>query len=376
MKKAISILLAILMVISLVSLAACGEKTNQEQVEQTENTSDVETTEEESEEITPEMLKNSLPKEYVPEKIAAGEEVVIGYSLNNFNGIGGAVNARLEEELPKMGLTLSVALDEGNSTTQIQNIENFITMKTALILIQTTDISLLQDIIEEAESAGICCVLYGDVPKFEMSAYTSTDLEAMGYAAGLLVRQWIYINHPDAGEGEIKTAVHGFYQVMPTTIVSDMILKAIEDDPRCDIVYTEDNVSGIESGFTFAENAYTVDSDVRVFVGYNLLGSYGCDQFVMSIPDVDPSEFCVVGTMYDSDVEKVIALQKEGESAWIGTVAGETDPAWGHLECIKQLLFEGVEGPIGLMQEIRTFGAEGYDVSEYLQEYYYNTSEA
>ncbi len=372
MKKAISVILAILMLVSLVSLSACGKKTTQETEVEPEKTAEVE----ESSAVTTEMLKNSLPSEYVPEKIEAGEEVIIGYSLNNFNGIGGAVNARLEEELPKMGLSLSVALDEGNSTTQIQNIENFITMGTALILIQTTDVSLLQDVIEEAESKGTLCVLYGDVPKFEMAAYTSTDLEAMGYAAGLIVRQWIDINHPDAGEGEIKTAVHGFYQVMPTTIVSDMILQAIKDDPRCDIVYTEDNVSGIESGFTFAENAYTIDSNVRVFVGYNLLGSYGCDQFVMSIPDVDPSEFCVVGTMYDSDVEKVIELHKEGKSAWIGTVSGNTDPAWGHLECIKQLLFEGVEGPIGLMQEIQTYGAEGYNAGEYLQEYYYSASEA
>lgn len=322
-------------------------------------------------EITQEMLDNSLPCQYVPEKIAAGMDVVVGWSLNNLNGVGAAVDARLKEELPKMGLSYVIATDEGDTAAQINNIENFITMGCAAIMIHTTDIALLEEVVGKAEEAGCACILYGDVPKYYMSAYTSTDLAALGYGAGLIVRSWIDMTYPDAGEGEIEVAFHGFYVVMPTVIVSDMVKQAILDDPRCTIVYEEENVSGIDAGYTFAERAMSAFPNVKVFAGYNLLASYGMNNYIMGLPNVDPSKYCVVGTTYDADIEGFIANTEAGNGCWVGTTAGDPDPAWGHLECLRAVLFENQERPVVRMQEVKMFGIEGIEIADYMDQYYY-----
>lgn len=375
MKKLLAISLALTLLFSLAVLSGCDTSDDPASGEQTNQGTNPTTTAagvtDPGEEITEDMLKASKPCEYVPEKIAAKMEVLIGYSLQNFNGIGGAVDARLKEELPAMGLSYTVATDEGDPSIQISNIENFITMGVAAVLIQTTDITLLEEVVGKAEEAGTSCILYGDIPQYYMSAYTSTDIAALGYGAGLIVRAWIDQTYPDAGEGEIKVAAHGFYNVTPTALISDMIISAIEDDSRCQIIYTEENVSGIDAGYDFAEKAYTVDSEVRVLVGYNLLASFGCNNYVMSLPDVDIEQWCVVGTMYDVSVEDFIESTVNGEGVFIGTVAGSTDPAWGHLECIRAVLFGDEERPVVRMQEIQCFGVPGIALTGYLDEYYY-----
>jgi len=395
MKKVLAIILALAMVLSFAALAACdnGSTANNDTQTETQNNDNQQQQNNDQQEtntsptvtdtdelfgdtttddtVTEEMLDNSLPREYVPEKIAAGREVLIGWSLNSFEGAGAPIQARFDEEFPKLGLTYVSALDGGDTAQQITNIENFITMGCSAILIQTSDISLLEDVVGRAEAAGSACILYGDIPQFPMSGYTSVDLEAMGYAAGLIVRAWLDIHNPDAAPGSVKVAFHGFYVVMPTKLISDSMQKAIEDDERCTVVYTEENVSGIEAGYAFAERAMTTDREIRVLAGYNLLSNYGVNNYIMAQPDLDPTEFCVASTMWDGDLDGFIANTEAGEGCLVGTIYGESDPAWGYLTCLHEILWEGKTG-VAEMQNTYFYGVSGIDIDSYMDQYYYN----
>lgn len=381
MKKLLSIALILLLALPLLVMVGCqttGDNTTSDNP--SANTSgnnnsntipdDVDEIPDDAGEITEEMLRNSKPNEYIPEKIAAGMEVIIGFSINNSEGTGKVVEARLLEEFPKMGLTLVVAIDSYDMALQISNIENFATMGCALVLIHTTDVSLLEDVITQAEATGTYCVLYGDTPKFQMGGYTTIDLAALGYGAGLLARVWIDEAYPNAGPGEIKAAVHGNYKTTPGTILADNIRLALNDDPRCDIVYIDEDLSGIDNGFRFAEQAYTTDPDVRLFVGFNLQATYGINNFIMSLPNINPNEYAAIGTTYDVSVPDFLEATAKGEGIFRGTTAGSTDQAWGHLECINALLFNHEEPMVDRIQPVLAF-SNGLDITDAMNQYYY-----
>ena len=319
--------------------------------------------------VTPEMLEASKPNEYVPEKVAAGMEVLIGFSFNSTEGVAKVVETRLLEEFPAMGLTLTSACDNFDTAAQITNIENFITMGCAAILIHTTDSSLLESVVGEAEDAGTSCILYGEIPKYDMS-YTCIDLQALGYSVGLLAREWINQTLPDAGEGSVKVAVHGSYANTPGITMSDSIVQSIQDDPRCVIVYSDMNIVGLDSGFTFAQQALTTDQDIRLFAGFSLQAAFGCSNYVMSLPDVVPEEYCSVGATYDVSAQDFLEAAKQGQGIFRGCTAGNSDPAWGHLECIQAILFEHEEWPVVRMQEITAF-SNGLEVTDLMNEFYY-----
>lgn len=374
MKKVLSLVLALAMLLALASLASCGNDENSSATDPaTTPVSEAPKSSapaEDSGELTAEVLQASKPNEYVPEKIEAGMEVVIGFSLNNFEGVGKVVEARLLEEFPAMGLTLTTAVDGNDTALQISNIENFITMGCAAVLIHTPDVTLLEGVVSKAEEEGTSCILYGDIPQFYMSAYTSTDLAALGYSVGLLAREWITQTYPDAGDGSIKVAVHGSYLATPTVIMSDNVMQSISDDPRCVIVYSDFGVSGLDAGYTFAQQALTTDSEVKVFAGFNLQAAFGINNYIMSLPNVNPEEYCSVSATYDVSAVDFLAAAEKGEGVFRGTTAGSTDPAWGHLECIKAVLFNNVERPVVRMQEIQAF-SNGLEVSDLMNQYYY-----
>ena len=374
MKKTVSFILALLMLFSLATLLGCNSEPSEDATASgdTPSPGGNDAPEENPDgtapdtgtgdaEITQETLENSKPNEYVPEKLAAGMEVIIAFSPTNLEGIGGPQDVRLQEELPKLGYTYTMTPFQGDAANHISLIENWVSMGVALILTHATDPELIKDVTSDAEEAGTSVVFYGTEPQFYCSGLTTVNLDWMGYSSALIARAWIDKTYPDAGEGEIKVAAFGSYVVTDLVTLTNALRRGIEDDPRCEIVFTHDECQGIDAGFTAAEEALTSNPDIRVIVSQDLYAAFGASNYVLSQPQYNPDEFCIVGTTTNQDVENFLELTANGGACFRGTTRGEADSAAGLLECVDGILIRGEEKPYAYYSQLTTLTSFEFD---------------
>jgi len=373
MKKSIAILLAVLMVFSLFSLAACNSDTNTgtNTGGNSTNTGGGTNTGGDADTSTID-LANTKPNEYIKEKLDAGMEVKIAWQYNNPEGVSAIMTGRFEEELPALGFTFVSTSFDDNATQQIEQIENYVTDGYAIIMGATNDPTAIEDAVRAAEAAGTSFIYYGTIPEGDFyTGAASIDLDALGYTSGLIARAWIDQTYPDAGPGDIHVACYGFYIVTETGILSDAIIRAFEDDPRCAIVYTDDYVLGIDAGYTATESAFTVDPDIKIVASYDLYGAYGASNYIASRPGVNLDEYCVVGTTANPDLQNFLDLTAAGGACFRGTTLGTDDPIEGMYQCLTEIVFGGAtDRPHVVLEPLNCRTTFDFDMEAYQELYY------
>ena len=370
MKKILAILLALIMVFSLASLAACGEKKTETKPEENVPADDV-NGDEENGGVSAETLDSSKPNEYVKEKLEAGREVMVAWQYNNPDTVSAIMAERFREELPPMGFSYVSSSFDDNATTQIEQIENYVTMGYAFVMGATNDPTAIQDAVKAAEEAGTSFIYYGTIPEGDFyTGAASIDLDALGYTSGLIARAWLDENYPDAGEGEIHVACYGFYLVTETGILSDAIRRSFADDPRCTVVYTDDNCTGIDGGYNATENAFMVDPEIKIVASYDLNAAYGASNFIASKDGANLDKYCVVGTTSNASLQDFLDLTADGKGCFRGTVCGADDPIAGVMQCLNELVYGGVtEKPHVVLEALNAKTTFDFDFDTYFQQY-------
>jgi len=353
MKKWTALFLAVLLVFCMTACAPASE---------TNTNTDANTN---SGELTREQLEASLPHEYVQEKLDAGMEVIIAYSATTFdNAVAKMLTDGWNEAFTSMGFTYIDAACENDTARQVDQIENFISMKCACILITAGDSSGLEDVITRAEEAGIYCVYYGGMPEYSLAGTANIDLVQLGEALAKTALAWVDLRYPDAGPESIKAASYGYYIVTETGMISSAMRDTLDADPRVQVVYEDNNCQGIDLGFTGAESAYTYDSDIRIMLFYDPTAAMGASNFVFSLPNADPSEYGVFCINYSEEIGQMIEASKNDESVLRGASMGDEDVCRSTIECVKGLLFEGVQPQYNVNDNI--FSVNSFD---YVYEY-------
>ena len=350
MKKALAIFLAVTMLVSLVSLAACG---NKKEVE-TKN-------EDESADQTIDLSK-TLPHEYIQEKLDAGQEVIVAYAATTFdNGTAMLLDEGFNKAFTDMGFKYLNATCDNDTAKQIEQIENFVTMNTACIIITSGDPAGIEDCVTSAEKAGTYCVFYGAMPEYSLAGTVNIDLKQLGEACAKTALAWIDIAYPDATEDDsIHAAAFGFYVVTETGIISDAMRDTLDADPRVKVVYEDNNCQGIESGFSGAEAAFTYDSSIKLLLIYDVSAAVGANNYIMSIPNADLTQYGVFNINYSEEVSQLIDSSKDGGSVMRGAAMGNLDICAATVDCVKGLLLEGVDPQYDFSETIFSVNAIDY----------------
>ena len=315
MKKFLAIVLALVMIFSLASLAACGEKEEETTttVEETETEPD---TPEETEEEKMERLNSSKPNEYVAEKLDAGMEVTVALLAVEF---GASAMQELDngfrEGFEAAGYTYTSSAFNLDTALQISSIENYVTMGVALIVTMSFDDSVI-DTVHQAMEAGTYIAMWGSEVSYEVSVSTRRDSAEFGKVVGNMLNAWAEYAH----SGEVVKAALLDNISNPAYIMTvDGIKAAIEEGGVVDIVYEAQAESmDTESGFSFAENAYTSDSGIQMFIGMTFAQALGMNNFVVSKNVEDINDYGVFA--YDKD-ELAPELLEDETSAFRGYAA-------------------------------------------------------
>lgn len=347
MKRLLSVLLALTMLFGLAVLAACNSEEPEDSPTQAV-TQDGQVSSVPSAEPTL-NLDDTLPNEYVAEKLAAGKEVIIGRADAQLND---AFNQKRMEgykaACEELGFTVATAVCDGDSVLQLEQVENFVQMGCALIVCTVHASEMYDGMSAQLEEQGIYLVIEGLTPEFHLSGAVNVDNVASGTACREMASAWVDEQYGDVAPGSIKAAVLMNTKTAETIKRTNELLAAGEHDDRIDIVYTQDDCNSLDGAFNAAESALTYDPDIKLFLCFTTTHALGVNNYVISMPDINYDEYGIVCTGVDPDVYALIDIAAQGgsESVIRGTIAQGMENTWdGSILVLKALLFEGTETP-------------------------------
>lgn len=305
----------------------------------------------------------------VKERLEAGEEVLVGYAVNTLS------NAALKQTidnvsgfLEELGCTVSVAACEGDTALMISQVENFIEMNVDLIIVAPIDQDAMEDTLMKAVDAGIPVIFNGQYPSYadQMSGGGATDYMELGTQNANAALAWIDEAYPDAGEGEVHVAVLGYNNTYIFKQIYTSMLEVLEADPRITISYTGEEHNSIDLGYSAAEEALTMDPDIRVFLCYQDNPGIGVANYLMSRPELDMDEFGVFNASYsDTSRDMVDDPQNPTRSIlYYGVYESDAEIIMGYniFYVARAILLEEVEPPFWILDDVWSYDSFGFDL--------------
>lgn len=350
MKRLILIVLSVAVLFSM--MAGCTNGAKESEPSAKVSTEPEKTTEKVPDgEITKEMLQKSKPGEYIPEKLDAGMEVILGYApiADNFftnQILGEGIRSYVEP----LGMKYIFANADEDTALQISQIENFVQMGAAMVVILPIDANVVKQTVLNAQDAGTHIVIFGVECKDYDSIVATYDNVEIGVQVSLMARAWMDIVYPDAPDGSIEAAAIG------TGFLEDSIKRtvAIEEtlraDPRINIVYSTDNCNGIDEGFTRAEEAFTVSSNIKVLTTPDVGSAIGINNYLLTLKNVDVSSMGLFCAGIDNTLPELLEAAAKNEGFLRGTIQDGENTYDGTVACIEGIINGSITKPYTFYQ--------------------------
>ena len=377
MKRLLVCLLALAILFSLAALAGCEEEkgspdpnTNQtgEGITEKEEEGIADgNAEQETEEERMQRLEDSLPNEYVPEKLEVGIEVSVAHaSYMKDDSFSALIATGIQQWCEEKGLNYMESNANNDMAMQMQQIENFATMGVAAIAAIVQNEDSFASMTEVCESQGTYFVLMNS-PKIRVSGAAMVDSPAIGTACSEMAITWLDQQYPEAGAGEIHAMLLDNSRNPNNIARMDAMKAKIGEDPRVEIVYTKDEVVTIDGGFTAAEEAMTYDPSIRLALCFNISQATGINNYFIAQPDLNLEEFGVFCTGYDNNTQMLVELSGSGgESVLRGTIGqGGDNPGISACMAIEALLFDGEQPQVNVWEPLWTWNSVGYEFEMY-----------
>ena len=328
MSSRVRVLLAVLLVLVLL-LTACAPKAAE----------------------TPAPAATEAPAAPATEAPAAGPKDINGmkvcYLLPTLgNPFLGGLGASVKEKAAADGVEVFVyGAEEGGATAQYSQIENCISMGVqAMIVMAPGSIENVLPAVLAAKDAGIKVIGVppGDLEPFD--AIMHTDQYEDGTLVAKMACDFINATYPDAPDKGVEVVVIGNESGEKQMNLRYQGMRTIADTcPKANVVqYVDLAADGISVGASAAENALTLNPNIKVFMMQSTAHAQGAAQTVKALPNVDVSQYAVfAGDMDPSMIETVTSCQ----DPYKGFVAiGGTDLDQATYDLLKKIL-QGVEYP-------------------------------
>ena len=333
MKKSLSFLLAILVIVSIL-LTACGSQPATEATTQ----------------LATEAPAEDTNVSMVPAKPGAPFDIknktvcyIIPSLANPFlNGVSTSVSEKFKAD----GVTVNVyGADEGGLNQQFDQIENCISMKVDFMYVMAAgEIDQLVPAIEEAKKAGIMVMGVPPQKLAPFDAIMHTSQKEDGEKVAKMACDFINAVYPDAADGSVETAIIGGASSSVGMHLRDQGYSTITDIcPKVKLVaHLDISTDSIPAGQAAAENVLTANPNVKVFLGQSSAHAQGIANAIKALPGVDITKYGVfAGDMDPSMIPTVTSCQ----DPYKGFVAiGGTSLDQATYDQIKKML-QGVEHP-------------------------------
>lgn len=368
MKRITSIMLALLMIFGLMCFTACNDtadSTTSPSQEVTATASPPPATEDEGETEAEKTarLEASKPNEYIQEKLDAGMEVTVAFLAVEFGSTTMLdLDAGFKAGFEAAGFSYTSSSFDIDTTVQLSSIENYITMGVAEIITIVFDPSM-EDIIGKAIEAGTYVACWGSAVDFRISLATGRDFAALGVVVANMMIAWADEN---ANGTPVKTAILANTSNESYVAQTDAMMAALDASANVEVVYTSTALEmSIDSGFNFAEEAFTIDSDVRMLLGYTFAQALGVNNYITTLPNIDLSQYGVFSADMDSSANDLLSQSQDGDGCFRGYASCGLEEQHAFLmELSLQLLFGELEAGSTVLEPLWVKTNYSYEYDE------------
>ncbi|WP_180272619.1 sugar ABC transporter substrate-binding protein [Konateibacter massiliensis] len=263
----------------------------------------------------------------------------ISYTGNDFmQGLADAIQKKFELE----GYECQVASADCDATTQIEQIENFVTMGAKMVVVMAVDPTGLQDVGKKAIEQGTAIVSFTTKIEGGETTYVGAASEKeIGTAIATLGSNWVNEAYADAADGSVETVVFGYSGTPEAAERSEGIKEEIEKNTKCKVTYIEPESNTLDAAQQAAENLYQTNPDTKLILCYNSGMSNGVNAYITS-SGLTTSDKATFGSDVSAEVLANVGASKTDISIVRGVVSlGDYDTMWADLWVPCQLILSG-----------------------------------
>lgn len=238
---------------------------------------------------------------------------------------------QMETYFTERGMEYNVADAAGNAQTQVQTVENFVSMGCDYIICFVVDKASIGDSLKKARESGAFVIVIGTVLEDKDAADVCINIsqKESGEVEAQMASDWIDKTFPNAADGEIKVAL------LTNSENEDAVdrcdgLRTIEDiNSKVTIVEEHETTQaeGAAAGQTYAEMEIMNNPDLKVILTYGTDQGQGANEAVMANSQINKDEFAVFTIDTAEFIRDKVRESASGDSVLRGTVMlGEGTP--------------------------------------------------
>ena len=271
----------------------------------------------------------------------------------------------LKDQLTAKGIDFQLSGAMFENTKYIELIENYVTMGADVIVIIPMDTAAIKDAVLAAEAAGTHVVFVSSPPEYgdSISGGIYSDYYEVGYLAGEMACAWAKETYSDLDQ--IPIAITTAESDADSISRSSGMRDAINEDEKCYVVYEGYNTTSADDGYSFAEEVMTVHPDTRVFLMYESDPAIGVNNYVQAYlqghSDLSFANFGVFGVGYSGTAAELIESAKEDGSAVRGVACySALEPGEPVMEVVNAII-DGQDLPYWLVEKCFTVNSFDFD---------------
>lgn len=344
MKKIISLVLALTLVLS---LAACGAKAPEAKETQASTATAAAPTEAPAED---------------EKKVAAF--VTFGLGGDFFQMLADAFVAKFEEA----GWEAMYADGEFNPAKQIEAAENYIAMNVDLLYIWSVAPEAMTGVVEAAQAKGIKVVAFV-APTEKYDALMVSEEKELADDLCRLAAKWIDETFADAEDHSVPVAAFTCRAAETGVTQGDEMLRIEEFSTKAKFVTEVECADETQAtGQAKMENLYTTNPEIKVFITPHNDLAMGINSFFTAIssPVTDYSDMGIFAINGSDATAEEIKASTEGKSPLRGTVlTGSVDDTASEMLMVGLGLMDG-SLPVGHVQKAGTVFVYADTIEEYM----------
>lgn len=251
--------------------------------------------------------------------------VDIGYSVpDTTNPFVGWLTNEVKKLAEKDGLTVQIADSASNSAKQIEQIENFIAMKVKALAIMPVDPNAMPDIIRKAQDQGIKVLVAGtDTGVYDVMM--NTDQYNIGEQIAEMGIEWLLNTFSTDGTPEgltikPKVIVIKYTQTIDGNNRSMGIIDTLEKWGHAEVVVSQTESITSAEATNVMQNMWQQNSDAVLVLTYNADSAMGVNEYLMGLQGLDKSKIAVFSGDSSDPIIETINRSVNNESVFRGTI--------------------------------------------------------
>ena len=255
-----------------------------------------------------------------------------------------------------------------NPTAQIDAMENYIAKGVDVIVLWSVAPEAMGFVIEQAQAAGIKVVAFV-APTEAYDALMLAEDAKLADSLNYLAAKWIDEVFAEADDHSVPVAVFSCRTAQTGVTQADELIKIEEFSDKAKFIKeVELQDENTDTGMAAAENLYTTDPDIKVFLTAHNGLALGINNYFtgLSSPVTDYSDmgiFCVNG---NEETGKLIKASIDGETPFRGMVlTGGVQDTCNEIRDVVTGIYSG-ELPAGTVTNANTLFVNADTAEEYL----------